>query len=271
MTILVAGAGGFVGSSLSGYFECRGNSVIKTSRSTELGSEHSLAECIIFCMGNPDISYCNDNPLTACDSNFKSLIKYLDFASKYRIKKFIFLSTSQVYGEGTNLVEDSCVNPRNIYASFKYAGEVVCHTYSKMYGMNVSILRLDNVFGKNMKTFPTIVVSKLKAGQQIDLFCINGETHVKRWVYIDELASFINFLINNINYTINVNVTGMTRINNSDFVNKIAQKINVIPRVNFINDTISRPLTIDMSNDLMNSLGWKWTTTLDEHLNLFIT
>ena len=132
MIIIVAGAGGFIGSSLSDYFEGRDNSVIKTSRSTELGSAHSLAECIIFCMGNPDISYCNDNPLEACDSNFKSLIKYLDFASKYRIKKFIFLSTSQVYGEGKNLVEDSCVNPLNIYSSFQYAGEMVCHTYSKM-------------------------------------------------------------------------------------------------------------------------------------------
>jgi nucleoside-diphosphate-sugar epimerase len=274
MSVLVAGSGGFIGSSLAEYFESIGVSVMKTNRDTELETHHNTAGCIIFCLGIADHSFCNDNPLDACSSHITSLVRYLDFSSKNSIKKFIFLSTSQVYGSGEGITEDGIINTENVYSALKYSGEVICQTYGKMYNINMIILRLDNVFGKNMKTFPTIIVSKLKSDDQISLFCKDGDpskTYIKKWVYIEELSSFIYFLINTINYTLTINVTGNTQINNADFVNEIAKKINIIPKIKFIEDKVKRPLTLDMSNKLMNNLGWKWRSTLDEQISLFLS
>ncbi|HEX8034188.1 MAG TPA: NAD-dependent epimerase/dehydratase family protein [Ktedonobacterales bacterium] len=65
------------------------------------------------------------------------------------IERMIFTSSREAYGEVDVLPvgEDRLLNPKNAYGASKVAGEVYCRTFQNTYGLDVSVLRLANVYG----------------------------------------------------------------------------------------------------------------------------
>jgi UDP-glucuronate 4-epimerase len=82
--------------------------------------------------------------------NYSGTQILLDLAASYKITQFVFASTSSVYGQTDKLpfIEtDSCAQPLSPYAATKRAAEMLAHVYYNMQGLNVTILRLFNVYG----------------------------------------------------------------------------------------------------------------------------
>jgi dTDP-glucose 4,6-dehydratase len=67
------------------------------------------------------------------------------------IKRFIHVSTDEVYGEvaadAADLVEDSVLAPTNPYAASKAAAEMLVHSYWKSFKLPILVVRSNNVFG----------------------------------------------------------------------------------------------------------------------------
>ena len=95
-----------------------------------------------------DVLWCQNNPVKCFDSNVGITQKLLEVA---RIKdcKFVYLSTSHVYGHPIHnpIRESDPVHPESIYAASKFAGEILCESYAKSYGLNISVARLFSVYG----------------------------------------------------------------------------------------------------------------------------
>lgn len=94
------------------------------------------------------------NPTKATTTNVMGTVKLLELCRAYNIDRFIYSSTSSVYGLTDKLPTDEsceidCLNP---YASTKFCGEEMVRVYTKLYGVDSCIFRYFNVFGERSPT-----------------------------------------------------------------------------------------------------------------------
>ena len=90
-----------------------------------------------------------ENPLSTCDVNFTATASLLQLCVKYNVKRFMFSSTSSVYGlkNPIPLHEDMPPDCLNIYSTTKYSSEQLCKMYYKLHGLPTVIFRYFNVYG----------------------------------------------------------------------------------------------------------------------------
>ena len=157
--------------------------------------------------------------------NYSGTLTLLELAASYRIHQFVFASTSSVYGRTNKLpfVEsDACGLPLSPYAATKRAAEMLAHVYFNMHGLNVTILRLFNVYGPRGR--PDMMPFKLMRAcvdpsAVVDVYD-NGE--IKRdWTYIDDVIdAFVAALKRPYGYEI-VNIGCGTPVKLSVFIQHI--------------------------------------------------
>lgn len=86
------------------------------------------------------------------DHNITATQVLLEAVRQYPVKKFIYISTSSVYGEKTGRVSEEAVpSPLSPYGVSKLTGEYLCKVYQANYGVPVVILRYFTVFGPRQR------------------------------------------------------------------------------------------------------------------------
>lgn len=131
-------------------------------------------------------------PALYADVNVKGTLVLLEAARKHRIDRFIFGSSSSVYGNNKKIPfsEDDNVDfPISPYAATKKAGELLCHVYHHLYGMNIICLRFFTVYGPRQR--PDLAIHKFaKLIQQDRPIPIYGDgTMMRDFTYIDDIIA----------------------------------------------------------------------------------
>jgi UDP-glucuronate 4-epimerase len=129
-------------------------------------------------------------PLLYADVNVNGTMVLLEAAGKYKVDKFIFASSSSVYGnnEKVPFSEDDNVDfPISPYAATKKAGELICHTYHHLYEMSITSLRFFTVYGPRQR--PDLAIHKfarlIEQGKPIPVY---GDGSMMRdFTYIDDI------------------------------------------------------------------------------------
>lgn len=100
------------------------------------------------------------DPRTYTEVNINGTMNLLDLAERNGIKKFIFGSSSSVYGPAAipPFKEDAPLAPISPYAATKASGELLAHTYSHLYGMQIVCLRFFTVYGARQR--PDLAIHK---------------------------------------------------------------------------------------------------------------
>ena len=95
-----------------------------------------------------------ENPLLYHDKNVNGLVNMLEACRKYDVKRFIFSSSSSVYGDAEEVpTSENCkLNPMSPYAIHKLIGEQYCKLYSELYNIETVSLRYFNVYGDRQPT-----------------------------------------------------------------------------------------------------------------------
>jgi UDP-glucuronate 4-epimerase len=132
------------------------------------------------------------------DVNVTGTLNLLDLAERNGIKKFIFGSSSSVYGTNANppFKEDALHAPISPYAATKAAGEMLVHTYSSLHQINAVCLRFFTVYGPRQR--PDLAIHKfarlIASGRPIPIF---GDGSAERdFTYIDDILQGIMAAIN---------------------------------------------------------------------------
>jgi len=139
-------------------------------------------------------------PIEAHHANATSTLLALEAARSHGVERFIYASSSAVYGEAKGghapLGEASPVAPATPYAASKLAGETYCNAYHKCYGLSTLSLRLFNVYGvtldHRLPSFGVIArfVRDAMAGAPLTVFGDGSAT--RDFVYVsDVLRAFI--------------------------------------------------------------------------------
>lgn len=124
------------------------------------------------------------------DVNINGTVVMLEAAKQADIKKFIFASSSSVYGNNEKVPfseKDNVDYPISPYAATKKAGELLCHTYSHLYDIDMTCLRFFTVYGPRQR--PDLAIHKftrlIEAGEPIPVF---GDGSARRdFTYIDDI------------------------------------------------------------------------------------
>jgi UDP-glucuronate 4-epimerase len=228
LTILVTGAAGFIGSTLTETLLQRGEQVIaidnfndyydparKRANIVSFQNNHNLslyeidireAEAIeqIFAQHKPravahlgaygGVRYSIGRAKLYTQVNFVGTVNLLEAARQSGTEIFVFASTSSVYGNTNQLpfIEtDPCNLPLAPYPASKKAAEVMGYTYYNLHQLNFTALRFFSVYGPRGRPdmMPFMVTDRVVKGEEIKLF---DAGQLKRdWTYVDDIVSGI--------------------------------------------------------------------------------
>jgi UDP-glucose 4-epimerase len=129
---------------------CFINSDITTLPSHFLGEETDI-DTIFHLAAKTTVQESIDRPLLYNNTNVKGIINMLMLAQKLKVKRFVFSSSSSVYGDAkVPTSENHSLNPLSPYALNKLMGEQYCKLYSDIYNLDTICLRYFNVYGDRM-------------------------------------------------------------------------------------------------------------------------
>ncbi|MBI1372960.1 MAG: NAD-dependent epimerase/dehydratase family protein [Phycisphaera sp.] len=109
------------------------------------------------------------------DINLTGTVRLLDAAVKHGKPRFVFGSSSSVYGNNKKVPfseTDAVDFPISPYAATKRSGELLCHTYHHVHGLDIACLRFFTVYGPRQR--PDLAIGKfmrlISAGEAIPVF-----------------------------------------------------------------------------------------------------
>ena len=139
------------------------------------------------------------------DVNVNGTLNLLELSKEYKIKNFIFGSSSSVYGATKEIPfsEEGKLKPISPYGVSKRTGELLCSTYNHLYNLPVTILRFFTVYGSRQR--PDMAIYKftklIDEGKKIYLYG-DGETS-RDYTYVSDIIEGITFALNkDFNYEI---------------------------------------------------------------------
>lgn len=150
-------------------------------------------ELVFHLAARPSVPFSVKNPILTNDININGTLNLLDVSLKHDVKRFIFSSSSSIYGgnNGIPSLESDIPNPKSPYALQKLVGEQYCKLYST-YGLDTCSLRYFNVFGENQdpnSPYAAVIASFLKHKKENTIPTIYGDGSQERdFCHVDNVV-----------------------------------------------------------------------------------
>lgn len=206
-TIAVTGAAGFIGSHLCAALLARGDRVVGIDcfddfyapalkqdnisafadsaafrliradirDAAAMNAALAGADAIVHLAARAGVRPSIEQPVLYTDVNVNGTAVMLEAARQAGVARFVFASSSSVYGNNPKVPfaeSDRVDNPISPYAATKKAGELLCHTYAHLFGMNITCLRFFTVYGPRQR--PDLAIHKfarlMRAGKALPVF-----------------------------------------------------------------------------------------------------
>ncbi|MDP8216759.1 MAG: dTDP-glucose 4,6-dehydratase [Candidatus Kaelpia imicola] len=204
------------------------------------------------------------------ETNIKGTQNLLDAAKKYRIKKFIHISTDEVYGEikKGKFNEDSHLQPGNPYAASKAAADLLIKSYIRTYDFPAVIVRPCNNYGPWQypeKLVPLTIV-KLLDNKQVPIY--GKGVNKREWLYVADCAGGILKIMESGKPGEIYNLGSGIEKMNLNLAKKIIKILGSSEHlIKFVTDRPGHDLRYCLDSTKINKLGWKPKTSFDEGIN----
>lgn len=132
----------------------------------------------------------NANPMIGSRAMSEGLLNLLEASKKYSIKKFVYTSSSMVYGDFENYItEDAVCRPQGQYGIMKLAGEWLIRDYQR-HGINHTILRPSAVYGP-LDVEDRVISKFLLTAMRGGILKVNGVNETLDFTYVEDAADGI--------------------------------------------------------------------------------
>ena len=155
-------------------------------------------ECVVHLAARAGVRPSLSEPQLYTETNINGTVNLLELARQHNIKQFVFGSSSSVYGINAKVPfseDDPIRQPISPYAATKGAGELLCHTYSHLYGLRCVCLRFFTVYGPRQR--PDLAIHKFaKLISQHKPIPVFGDGTTRRdYTYIDDIIDGVTAAI----------------------------------------------------------------------------
>jgi nucleoside-diphosphate-sugar epimerase len=234
-------------------------------------SDHRV-EYIIDCVGDTFVPTAYIMPERFFDINVGGTLHLLRAAQALSIKRMVYVSSTEVYGETERpkLDEETPLNPVNTYAVSKAAADRLCHTYYLEHGVPVVIARIFNCYGPR-ETEPYVIpeiIAQLHRAPRLALGNIKAE---RDFTFVHDTANaLISVLASDVPDGDVVNVGSDTSFAVELLARKIAQIMGVEGLEIAVDPARLRRKDIDRfrcdNRKLLKYTDWKPTVRIDDGL-----
>ncbi|KAF4548125.1 GDP-mannose 4,6 dehydratase-like protein 3 [Elsinoe fawcettii] len=227
-----------------------------------------------------DLSFGNSIQFTITNALGTHVV--LECVQKYGgIRKFIHVSTDEVYGEvrddQDDLFEDALLEPTNPYAASKAAAEQQIHAFRKSFGLPAIIVRSNNVYGPHQ--YPEKVIPKfallLQRGKQLTLHGSGKNT--RRYLYAGDAADAFDTILHRGQIGTIYNVGSRDEVSNLGLCTKLLEhfghETEGPQRDKHIVHVQDRPFNdhrYAVDGSKLKKLGWQQKTSFEDGLRITV-
>lgn len=242
-------------------------------------------DCVVNLAAQAGVRYSLENPFAYVDTNLVGFANILEACRLTHPQHLVFASSSSVYGTNTKIpfsVTDNVDNPVSLYAATKKANELMAHSYSHLYSLPMTGLRFFTVYGPwgrpDMAYFK--FVRAIERSEPINIF--NYGKMQRDFTYIDDVIEGVVRVMhqppkphsgkehNNARYKI-YNIGNNKPVELLTFIEVIEKAMGKKAQKNFLPmQPGDVPRTYADVDELMQDVGFKPTTTIEEGIDKFV-
>ena len=156
-------------------------------------------KCVINLAAQPGVGISFSKPYKTLSENIISFINIIECSRIFKVKKFIYASSSSVYGNTKRLPfheDDKNINPISIYGASKLSNEIIAKSFSNNFKMQCIGLRFFTVYGPygrpDMAYFKFLL--KQRKNEKIDIY--NKGKMVRDFTFVNDIILAIKKIIN---------------------------------------------------------------------------
>jgi dTDP-glucose 4,6-dehydratase len=189
-----------------------------------------------------------------------------------KIKKFVHISTDEVYGEVDNdhqgCNEKSLLNPTNPYAATKAAAEFLVKSYYHSFKLPIVITRGNNVYGP--RQFPEKLIPRFITKLLNNEKCpIHGQGKTRRnFIYVDDVSKAVDVILRKGEINEIYNIGSDDEYSVIEVLNKLLKELNIDNKdvSEFVEDRAFNDFRYCIDSSKLELLGWKKTISFEDGL-----
>lgn len=191
----------------------------------------------------------------------------LEYAKKYKVEKFIQISTDEVYGsiKAGSFQEGDILNPSSPYSASKAAADLLVGAYYKTYNLPVLITRSSNNFGHYQypeKLIPLFITNAL---ENKSLPVYGNGLNVRDWLYVLDNCSAIDLVSQKGKFGEIYNIGSGSEKTNLEIAELILKKLEKSQAlIQFVDDRPGHDWRYSLDFSKIRNLGWSSTYTFEE-------
>ncbi|KKH29346.1 dTDP-glucose 4,6-dehydratase [Methanosarcina mazei] len=201
----------------------------------------------------------------------------LQSALANKIKKFIHVSTDEVYGstmEGS-FTETDKLNPSSPYSSSKAGSDLLAMSYHTTYGLPVCITRCTNNFGPYQypeKLIP-FFISRLMEGKKVPVY--GTGLNIRDWIYVEDHCSAIDFVLHNGSAGEIYNIDGGNELTNLEITRQLLKMLGKDESsIEYVEDRKGHDFRYSLDGSKLEKMGWKpgydFDTALEQTVKWYV-
>jgi dTDP-glucose 4,6-dehydratase len=193
----------------------------------------------------------------------------LDAALKHKVKRFVHVSTDEVYGSVARgeSKEGDLLAPNSPYAASKAASDHLVRSYHVTFGLNTVTTRCSNNFGPYQfpeKALPLMVTNWMQ-GKPFPLY--GAGANVRDWIYVEDHVRAVEFLLRRGVSGEVYNIGGTASLKNRELVHTVRKLMGVSQDlVKRVPDRLGHDLRYAVDCRKLRRLGWRHGSTFNESL-----
>jgi UDP-glucose 4-epimerase len=147
-----------------------------------------------------DVSASVVDPVQNHEVNVNGTFNMLQAAVKHKVKKFVFASSTAVYGDAEKLPikESIAAHPVSPYAASKVAGEAYCSAFAHCFGLETAALRFFNIYGSGIENSPYsgVITTFFKKIIRGEVLTIDGDGEQTRdFVHVNDVVKAVTLAL----------------------------------------------------------------------------
>jgi nucleoside-diphosphate-sugar epimerase len=165
------------------------------------------------------------NPLLASDVMCNGLINLLEKSKQYDVKKFVYISSSMVYGDfTTDVLEAHTCRPQGQYGIMKLMGEKLVEDYHRLGAFDYTIIRPSAVYGE-WDVEDRVVSKFMTMAMRGETLKVKGADEVLDFTYVEDTAQGI--VLAATNDRANSQIYNITRSDDKQYTLKDAAELAI--------------------------------------------